>query len=158
MSKNEIHARLMPEVMEKVRELTRNRNFSTISHTVRWLIDCGLRVATDDIDLQKKNNSIVQIIEQELGVFFAECRDEYDPEDGQLYWFWFKSKNESLCHFDPDSTNNCCPAKRFKSREDAIKDCLKEKVNQSGINSLIESFLPSLSSSVEANEDNIIDW
>jgi hypothetical protein len=39
MAKNEIHARLLPETMEKVRKLTYNRNFPTISHAVRSLID-----------------------------------------------------------------------------------------------------------------------
>ena len=120
MSKNEIHARISPEVMEKVRKLTHDRNLPTISHTIRWLIDFGLRVVNDDIELQKENDSVVQIIEQELGVFFTRCRDEYDPEDGQLYWFWFESKDESSWRFDADSPNNWCPTKRFESQKDAV--------------------------------------
>ena len=158
MSKNEIHARLSPKVMEQVRELTHDRNFPTISHTIRWLIDFGLKVVNDDIE-QKKNDSVIQIIEQEFEVFFARCRDEYDPEDGQLYWFWFESKNESSWRFDADSLNNWCPIKRFKSQEDAIRDCLIEKMaNPVNVNALTESFLPSLNTTDESNENNIIDW
>jgi hypothetical protein len=158
MNKNEIHARLSPEVMEKVRELTHSQNFLTISHTIRWLINLGFKVINDDIELQKKNDSVIQIIEQEFGVFFARCRDEYDPEDGQLYWFWFESKNKNATSFEADSLNNSCPTSRFKLREDAIKDCLKQKSNQLDIDSSTKSLLPSISLSDELSEDNVIDW
>ena len=159
MVKNEIHARLSPEVMEHVRELTRNQSFLTISHTIRWLIDFGLQVVNDDIELQKKNDSAIQLIEQELGVFFARCRDEHDPEDGQLYWFWFESTDESSWRFDPDSTNNQCPVKRFNSREEAIRDCLRERLlNSMDSNTLVKSVLPSLNSSSELTDEDLIDW
>jgi len=158
MSKNEIHARLSPEIMEKVREFTHNQNFPTISHTVRWLIDFGFKVVDDDTELQKKNNSVIQIIEQEFGVFFARCRDEYDPEDGQLYWFWFENNDKSSGRFDADSSNNWCPTKRFKLREDAIKDCLKQKSNQLDIDNATQSLSPSFDLCDELSEDNVIDW
>jgi hypothetical protein len=159
MVKNEIHARLLPEVMEEVRRWTDNWKFSTISHTVRRLLELGLKVANDELDLQKKNDSLVQLIEQELEVFFARCRDEYDPEDGQLYWFWFESENKSSWRFDPDSPNNQCPVKRFDSQEDAIRDCLKEKLTNSvNVNALTETLLPSLKTTDESSEDSIIDW
>ncbi len=157
MVKNEIHARLSPEMMEKVRELTRNQNFPTISHTIRWLIDFGFKVVNDDIELQKKNDSVIQMIEKEFGISFARCRDEYDPEDGQLYWFWFEGENENSCYFDADSLNNWCPTKRFKSREDAVKNYLKQKFNQSDNDSSTESNLPCLLPD-KLSEDNMIDW
>ncbi len=121
-------------------------------------INLGFKVVNNDIELPKKNDSVIQIIEQELGVFFARCRDEHDPEDGQLYWFWFEDKDGSLRRFDADSPDNWCPIKRFKSQEDAIKDCLKQKSNQLDIDSPTKSFLPSLDLPDEFNEDNVIDW
>lgn len=160
MSKNEIHARLSPEVMEQIKQLTHSRKFPTISHTCRWLLDYGMKVVNDEVESQQKNDAIVRLIEQELEVFFARCRDKYDPEDGELYWFWFESKNESSWRFDADSPNNWCPTKRFKLREDAIRDCLKEKLlNSVDSSSLIEAVLPSLNSSSElTSNDDLIEW
>jgi hypothetical protein len=160
MSKNEIHARISPGVMEKIRHWTDSWELPTISHAVRRLLELGIQAANHEVGVQNKNNSLIQLIEQELKVFFARCRDEHDPEDGQLYWFWFESKNESSWQFDPDSPNNWCPTKRFKSQEDTIRDCLKEKLtNPVDVNILTESFLPSLKSTDdESNEDKIIDW
>jgi Arc/MetJ-type ribon-helix-helix transcriptional regulator len=159
MVKNEIHARLSPEVMEQIRQWTDNWKFLTISHTVRRLLELGLKVANDELDLQKKNDSLIQLIEQELKVSFDQCRKKSNYIDGQLYWFWFEAKEESSWRFDPNSLNNQCPAKRFESREDAIRDCLKEKLaNPVNVNALTESLLPSLKSTDESNEENIIDW
>jgi len=179
MAKNEIHARILPEVMGQIRQWTENWRFPTISHTVRRLLELGLKVANDELDLQKNNDSLIQLIEQELEVFFARCRDEYDPEDGELYWFWFESKNQSSWRFDADSPNNWCPTKRFESQKDAIRDCLKEKlVNPVNVNALAGSnlpspnspdnefdsetknnfVLPSLNPSTEPEPTEIIDW
>jgi hypothetical protein len=85
------------------------------------------------------------------------CRDEYDPEDGQLYWFWFHSKDENSSCFEPDSSNNWCPVKRFNSQEDAIKDCLRQMFKQLDIDSHTQSLIASLALPSESNEDNVID-
>ena len=105
------------------------------------------------------NDSLVRLIEQELGVFFARCRDEYDPEDGELYWFWFESKNESSWQYDADSPNNWCPTKRFNSQEDAITDCMRKKLlNPINSNCSVKPVLPLIETTDQSNENNIIDW
>jgi hypothetical protein len=122
-------------------------------------IGFGLKVANDDIESERKNDSIIQLIEQEFQVFFARYRDEYDPEDGQLYWFWLESENKSSWQFDPDSPNNQCPVKRFKSREEAIKDCLRERLpNPMDNSSSIKTVLPPVEITDELSEENIIEW
>ena len=194
MVKNEIHARLLPQLMEALKRICSDKkcNLSDITRAALVLYvdvyECpnsfeqhkllkskeGLEIGLmgtslettratpdllDELASQKKNDSVIQLIEQELKVFFARCRDEYNPEDGQLYWFWFESTDESSWRFDPDSTNNQCPVKRFDSREEAIRDCLKEKMaNPVNVNALTESFLPSLNSSTEPESTEIIDW
>ena len=199
MSKNEIHARLSPQLMEALKNIcaTKNCNLSDIVRAALVLyvdayecpnlfehhklsknetsLEIGLigtslettratpdlldQIPNDELDLPKKNDSLVQLIEQELEVFFARCRDEHDSEDGQLYWFWFESKNKSSWRFDPDSPNNWCPTKRFKSREEAIKDCLREKLlNPMDNSSSIKTVLPSVEITDELSEENIIDW
>lgn len=54
MSKNEIHARLPPEMFEQLKHFTKLHNFPTISHTVRWLLDIGIKTT--------KTNSAVELI------------------------------------------------------------------------------------------------
>ena len=192
MSKNEIHARLPPELMEALKRICSDKG-SNLSDVTRaalvlyvdayeclhlfehhkflksenslkiGLIGTSLETtrATPDLldELVSDNDSVVQLIEQELEVFFARCRDECEPEDGELYWFWFESKNESSWRFDADSPNNWCPTKRFNSRESAIRNCLKEKlVNPVNVNALTETLLPSLNPSIEPDPTEIIDW
>ncbi|MEG5007861.1 hypothetical protein QUB17_30005 [Microcoleus sp. B5-C4] len=112
----------------------------------------------DELELEKQNISVIQLIEQEYQVFFARCRDEYDPEDGQLYWFWFDSEAESSRCFSADSPRNWCPTRRFKTQDDAIRDCLREKLLKR-VDEATEACLPSLSSfSAETELENIIDW
>jgi|SRR6476620_1966272 len=192
MAKNEIHARISPQLMEALRRICGDKSCNLSDATRAALVlyvdayDCpnlfeqhrllksentleiGLigasldtTKATPDLldEIVSDNDSVVQLIEQELEVFFARCRDEYDPEDGELYWFWFESKNENSWRFDADSPNNWCPTKRFESRESAIRDCLKEKlVNSVNVNALAGSNLPSPNSSDKSSEENIIDW
>ena len=131
----------------------------TTRETTRATPDLLDELISNNIE-QKKNSPVIQLIEQELEISFGQCRDEYDPEDGQLYWFWSDSKDETFLQFDPDSLNNQCPVKRFNSQEDAIRDCLKEKLTNpaEGLPLLTESGLPSLNTTNESSEDNIIDW
>lgn len=155
MAKNEIHARISPELMEQIRQWTDNWKFPTISRTVRRLLELGLKIVNDDLDLQKKNDSLVRLIEQELKVFFARCRDERDTEDGQLYWFWFESENKSSWRFDSDSPFNWCPTKRFESQEEAIRDCLRHKPSEISTNFKNTTTPNSLD---EHTPDEVIDW
>ncbi|MEG4488816.1 hypothetical protein [Microcoleus sp. D2_18a_B4] len=159
MVKNEIHARLPPELMEQLNGFVLSRNLPTLSHGVRWLIDIALKDVRDELELEKRNISVIQLIEQEYRVLFSRCRDEYDTEDGQLYWFWFDSEVESSWVFCADSPNNWCPKKRFKTQDDAIRDCLREKSSKQLDEATVDTAKVSLSfSSTETEIENIIDW
>jgi hypothetical protein len=188
MAKNEIHARISPQLMEALRRICSDKSCNLSDATRAALVlyvdvyecpnlfeqhrlsksentlEIGLigasldtTKATPDLldELVSDNDSVVQLIEQELEVFFARCRDECEPEDGELYWFWF----ESSWQYDADSPNNWCPAKRFRSQEDAIRDCLKKKLTKLvNVNALTETLLPSPKTTHESSEDSIIDW
>ncbi|MEG4855746.1 hypothetical protein QUB10_33420, partial [Microcoleus sp. B5-D4] len=62
MVKNEIHARLSPETMEQVKNFVLRRNLPTLSHGVRWLIDIALKDVNDELELEKQNISVIQLI------------------------------------------------------------------------------------------------
>src|SRR6476620_1656697 len=192
MAKNEIHARISPQLMEALRRICGDKSCNLSDATRAALVlyvdayDCpnlfeqhrllksentleiGLigasldtTKATPDLldELVSDNDSVVQLVEQELEVFFARCRDEYDPKDGELYLFCVESKDKNLSRFDTDSCDNWCPIKRFKSREEAIKDCLRKKLlNPMDNSSSIKTVLPSVEITDELTEENIIDW
>lgn len=161
MVKNEIHARLSPEVMNRARELTEAKNFPTLSHTIRWLLAIAFNQLNEKAKTERLNTSVLQLIEQECGVSFSRCRDEYDPEDGQLYWFWFETEAESSREFDVDSLNNWCPTKRFKSQEEAVRDWLRSRLNPVSDAIAIgtaDETIPSPTSETLVELETIIDW
>lgn len=66
MVKNEIHARLSVEMMEKIRQLTVAKSFPTISHTCRWLLELGITATSDEIEYQPKEVPDKDCLKEEL--------------------------------------------------------------------------------------------
>ncbi|MEG3936283.1 MULTISPECIES: hypothetical protein [unclassified Microcoleus] len=57
MVKNEIHARLSSEMMEKIKQLTVAKSFPTISHTCRWLLEIGIAVTNNEFERHRSNDN-----------------------------------------------------------------------------------------------------